>query len=77
MLQFLNYFNYGYLITLLAFTIFIIYQSSKLSSFYNICLHILFIIPSKNMQLSLNYDGRKSETTGVVNTGSVQVRAYF
>ena len=32
---------------------------------------------SQNMQLSLNYDGRKSETTNVINTGSVQVRAYF
>ncbi len=32
---------------------------------------------SGNMQLSLNYDGRKSETTSAVHTGSVQLRAYF
>jgi hypothetical protein len=32
---------------------------------------------SGNMQLSLNYDGRKSEGSNVVHTGSVQLRAYF
>lgn len=32
---------------------------------------------SKNMQLSLNYDGRKSEDTKAVHIGSVQLRAYF
>ncbi len=32
---------------------------------------------SSRMQLSLNYDGRKSEATNAVHTGGVQVRAYF
>lgn len=32
---------------------------------------------SQNMQLNLNYDGRKSETTKVIHTGNVQVRAFF
>lgn len=32
---------------------------------------------SSRMQLSLNYDGRKSEETNAVHTGGVQVRAYF
>ncbi len=32
---------------------------------------------SGNLQLSINYDGRKSETTNAINTGNVQLRAYF
>lgn len=32
---------------------------------------------SKYMQLSLNYNGRKSENTKVIHTGGVQVRAFF
>ncbi len=32
---------------------------------------------SKHMQLSVNYNGRKSESTPIVHTGSVQVRAFF
>jgi hypothetical protein len=30
-----------------------------------------------SMQLSLNYDGRKSETSKTIHTGGVQFRAYF
>jgi len=30
-----------------------------------------------SMQLSLNYDGRKSENTKAIHTGGVQFRAYF
>jgi hypothetical protein len=30
-----------------------------------------------SMQLSLNYDGRKSENTKTIHTGGVQFRAYF
>jgi len=29
------------------------------------------------MQLSLNYNGRKSENTNFIHTGGVQVRAFF
>ena len=32
---------------------------------------------SKYMQLSLNYNGRKSENTNFIHTGGVQVRAFF
>lgn len=32
---------------------------------------------SKYMQLSLNYNGRKSENTKIIHTGGVQVRAFF
>jgi hypothetical protein len=32
---------------------------------------------SNNLQLSLTYDGRKSESTKVIHTGGAQVRAYF
>ncbi|MDB4533778.1 hypothetical protein N9242_02830, partial [Vicingaceae bacterium] len=32
---------------------------------------------SKHMQLSINYNGRKSEETPVIHTGGVQVRAFF
>ncbi len=32
---------------------------------------------SKNMQLNINYLGRKSETTKIIHTGNVQVRAFF
>jgi hypothetical protein len=32
---------------------------------------------SKNMQLNLNYTGRKSEGNKTIHTGNVQVRAYF
>lgn len=32
---------------------------------------------SKNMQLSLSYNGRKSETSKIIHTGGVQVRAFF
>jgi hypothetical protein len=32
---------------------------------------------SNNLQLSLTYDGRKSEGTKVIHTGGAQVRAYF
>ena len=32
---------------------------------------------SKHMQLSLNYNGRKSEESPVIHTGGVQVRAFF
>lgn len=32
---------------------------------------------SNNMQVSLNYDGRKSENIKTIHTGGVQVRAYF
>lgn len=32
---------------------------------------------SGNVQLSLNYDGRKSEEVKAIHTGSVQVRAFF
>ena len=32
---------------------------------------------SNSMQLSLNYDGRKSEGSNVVHTGGVQFRAFF
>lgn len=32
---------------------------------------------SKYMQLSLNYNGRKSENSKVIHTGGVQVRAFF
>jgi len=32
---------------------------------------------SKHMQLSLNYNGRKSEETPIIHTGGVQVRAFF
>jgi hypothetical protein len=31
----------------------------------------------KNMQLSLSYNGRKSEDIAAVHTGNVQVRAFF
>lgn len=32
---------------------------------------------SKHMQLSINYNGRKSEETPFIHTGGVQVRAFF
>ena len=32
---------------------------------------------SKHMQLSLNYNGRKSDQTQIIHTGGVQVRAFF
>ena len=32
---------------------------------------------SKHMQLSINYNGRKSEGTPIIHTGGVQVRAFF
>ena len=32
---------------------------------------------SKHMQLSINYNGRKSEENPVIHTGGVQVRAFF
>ena len=32
---------------------------------------------SKYMQLSINYNGRKSENTNVIHAGGVQVRAFF
>ena len=32
---------------------------------------------SKHMQLSVNYNGRKSEESPVIHTGGVQVRAFF
>lgn len=32
---------------------------------------------SKHMQLSLNYNGRKSDGTQIIHTGGVQVRAFF
>ena len=32
---------------------------------------------SKNMQLSLNYEGRQSSGANVVHIGGAQVRAYF
>lgn len=32
---------------------------------------------SNNLQLSLTYDGRKSEGTKIIHTGGAQVRAYF
>ncbi len=32
---------------------------------------------NKNMQLNLNYSGRKTETNGIIHTGGVQVRAFF
>ncbi len=32
---------------------------------------------AENLQLNLNYDGRKSEKTPTVHTGTVQVRAFF
>jgi hypothetical protein len=32
---------------------------------------------SKNMQLSLTYNGRKTENARAIHTGGVQVRAFF
>lgn len=32
---------------------------------------------SKHMQLSVNYNGRRSEDTPIIHTGGVQVRAFF
>lgn len=32
---------------------------------------------NKNMQLNLNYSGRKTETNGIIHMGGVQVRAFF
>lgn len=32
---------------------------------------------SKNMQMNLNYSGRKSEETKAVHTGGIQIRAFF
>jgi len=32
---------------------------------------------NKNMQLNLNYSGRKSPGNPVINVGSMQVRAFF
>ena len=32
---------------------------------------------SKHMQLSINYNGRKSEDSPIIHTGGVQVRAFF
>lgn len=32
---------------------------------------------NKNMQLNLNYSGRKTEANGIIHTGGVQVRAFF
>jgi hypothetical protein len=32
---------------------------------------------NKNMQLNLNYSGRKTENNGIIHTGGVQVRAFF
>jgi len=32
---------------------------------------------SKHMQLSINYNGRKSEESPIIHTAGVQVRAFF
>ena len=32
---------------------------------------------SKHMQLSINYNGRKSEESKIIHTAGVQVRAFF
>ena len=32
---------------------------------------------SNNLQLSLTYDGRKSENSNAIHTGGAQLRAYF
>jgi hypothetical protein len=32
---------------------------------------------SKNLQLSLSYNGRKSENNKIIHSGGVQVRAFF
>lgn len=32
---------------------------------------------NSNIQLSFNYNGRKSETSKVVNIGGAQIRAFF
>ena len=32
---------------------------------------------TKNLDINLNYQGRKSETSQTIHTGSVQLRAYF
>ena len=32
---------------------------------------------SGNLQLTLNYEGRKSQNVNMVHVGSVQLRAYF
>jgi hypothetical protein len=32
---------------------------------------------SKHMQLSVNYNGRQSESSPIIHTGGVQVRAFF
>ena len=32
---------------------------------------------SKNLQLSISYNGRKSEENRAIHTGSMQMRAFF
>ena len=32
---------------------------------------------TSNIQISINYDGRKSPTTKLINIGGAQVRAFF
>ena len=32
---------------------------------------------TSNLQISINYDGRKSPTTKIINIGGAQIRAFF
>ena len=32
---------------------------------------------SKNLQISIQYNGRKSETTKMIHSGGMEVRAFF